>query len=88
MRILGLDVGSRTIGVACSDPLLLTAQGMETIRRQSQKKDFARLKEIIKEKSILYKILAFNYVGKISELFDKIIEHLDMENIEVIETVI
>ena len=52
MRILGLDVGSRTIGVACSDPLLLTAQGMETIRRQSQKKDFARLKEIIKEKDV------------------------------------
>lgn len=46
------------------------------------------MKEIIKEKSILYKIPAFNYVGKISELFDKIIEHLDMENIEVIETVI
>ena len=52
MRILGLDVGSRTIGVACSVPLLLTGQGMETIRRQSQKKDFARLKEIIKEKDV------------------------------------
>lgn len=52
MRILGLDVGSRTIGVACSDPLLLTAQGMETIKRQSKKKDFARLKEIIKEKDV------------------------------------
>lgn len=52
MRILGLDVGLRTIGVACSDPLLLTAQGMETIKRQSKKKDFARLKEIIKEKDV------------------------------------
>lgn len=52
MRILGLDVGSHTIGVACSDPLLLTAQGMETIKRQSKKKDFARLKEIIKEKDV------------------------------------
>ena len=52
MRILGLDVGSRTIGVACSDPLLLTEQGMETIRRKSKKKDFARLKEIIKEKDV------------------------------------
>lgn len=52
MRILGLDVGSRTIGVACSDSLLLTAQGMETIKRQSKKKDFARLKEIIKEKDV------------------------------------
>ena len=52
MRILGMDVGSRTIGVASRDPLLLTAQGMDTKRRQSQKKDFARLKEIIKEKDV------------------------------------
>ncbi len=52
MRILGLDVGSRTIGVACSDALLLTAQGVETIRRESKKKDFARLQEMIKEKEV------------------------------------
>lgn len=52
MRILGLDVGSRTIGVACSDALLLTAQGVETIRRESKKKDFARLQELIKEKEV------------------------------------
>lgn len=52
MRILGLDVGSRTIGVACSDALLLTAQGVETIRRESKKKDFARLQEMIKEKAV------------------------------------
>ena len=52
MRILGLDVGSRTIGVACSDPLLLMAQGLETIKRQSKKKDFARVKEFIKEKDV------------------------------------
>lgn len=31
MRILGLDVGSKTIGVACNDALLITAQGVETI---------------------------------------------------------
>ena len=50
MRILGLDVGSKTIGVACSDALLITAQGVETIRRQSDEADFARLRELIKEK--------------------------------------
>lgn len=49
MRILSLDVGSRTIGVACSDALLLTAQGIETIRRTSLEKDFARIQEIIDE---------------------------------------
>ena len=50
MRILGLDVGSKTIGVACSDALLITAQGVETIRRKSDEADFARLHELIKEK--------------------------------------
>ena len=34
MRIMSLDVGSRTIGIACSDALLMTAQGIETIRLQ------------------------------------------------------
>lgn len=52
MRILGLDVGSRTIGVACSDALRITAQGIETIRRESKKKDFARLQELIKEREV------------------------------------
>lgn len=52
MRILGLDVGSRTVGVACSDALLITAQGLETIRRQSKAKDFARLQEIVADKEV------------------------------------
>lgn len=52
MRILGLDVGSKTIGVACSDTLLITAQGLETIRRTSLQSDFQRVKEIVKEKEV------------------------------------
>lgn len=52
MRILGLDVGSKTIGVACSDALLITAQGVETIRRKSEQEDFKRLQELIKEKEV------------------------------------
>ena len=47
MRILGLDVGDKTIGVAASDELLLTAQGIEVIRRTSLEKDFLRLGELI-----------------------------------------
>lgn len=47
MRIMSLDVGSRTIGVACSDALLMTAQGIETIRRTSLVNDFQRLQELI-----------------------------------------
>ncbi len=47
MRILGLDVGDRTIGVAVSDEMGWTAQGVETIKRQSREKDFARLNQLI-----------------------------------------
>lgn len=52
MRILGLDFGSRTVGVAVSDELLLTAQGLEIIRRQSPGKlrqSLARIEAIIQE---------------------------------------
>ena len=45
-RVLALDVGDRTIGVAASDALGLTAQGVETIRRKSWDKDMRRLKEL------------------------------------------
>ncbi|WP_125154658.1 Holliday junction resolvase RuvX [Clostridium rectalis] len=46
MRILGLDVGDRTIGVAVSDPLGLTAQGITTIRRKGIDNDIDELKKI------------------------------------------
>ena len=52
MRILGLDFGSKTVGVAISDPLLMTAQGVEIIRRESENKlrrTYARIEEIIRE---------------------------------------
>jgi putative Holliday junction resolvase len=52
MRILALDVGDKTIGVAASDLLLLTAQGIEVIRRTSIERDFARLSEIINQYEI------------------------------------
>ena len=52
MRILGLDFGSRTVGVAVSDGLLLTAQGVETIERKDEnklRKTCARVEELVKE---------------------------------------
>lgn len=51
-RILGLDFGSKTVGVAVSDPLLITAQSLETITRESPNKlrrTFARIEEIVAE---------------------------------------
>ena len=50
MRIMGLDFGSKTVGVAVSDPLGLTAQGVEIIRRKSEKKlrqTLARIEELV-----------------------------------------
>ncbi|HHU60600.1 MAG: Holliday junction resolvase RuvX [Bacillota bacterium] len=49
MRIMGLDVGEKTIGVAISDPMGWTAQGITVIRRTSLKEDFASLRKIIEE---------------------------------------
>ena len=52
MRVLGLDFGSRTVGVAVSDSLLLTAQGVETIERKDEnklRKTCARIEELVKE---------------------------------------
>lgn len=50
MRILGLDYGSKTVGVAVSDPLGITAQGVEIVRRESENKlrrTMARIEELI-----------------------------------------
>lgn len=52
MRIMGLDFGSKTVGVAISDPLLLTAQSLEIIRREQENKlrrTLARIETLIEE---------------------------------------
>lgn len=49
MRALSLDIGDKTIGVAASDLLGITAQGVETIRRTSTKDDLKRLGELVAE---------------------------------------
>ncbi|KIL41065.1 Holliday junction resolvase [Gordoniibacillus kamchatkensis] len=49
MRTMGLDYGDKTIGVAVSDELGWTAQGVETVRRTTAERDFARLKELVAE---------------------------------------
>ncbi|OGP75764.1 MAG: Holliday junction DNA helicase RuvA [Deltaproteobacteria bacterium RBG_16_49_23] len=47
MRILGLDLGSKTIGIAISDELGLTAQGLKTIKRTSMSNDLGEILSII-----------------------------------------
>lgn len=49
MRAVGLDLGTKTIGLAVSDELGLTAQGLKTLERKSLKKDLAALVELAKD---------------------------------------
>lgn len=62
MRILGLDYGSKTVGVAVSDPLMITAQGVEIIRRKSENKlrqTLARIEELIAQYQVERLVLGF-----------------------------
>jgi putative Holliday junction resolvase len=47
MRIMGLDIGTHTIGVAISDELGITAQGLKTVKRRSMEEDFKEIRTII-----------------------------------------
>lgn len=48
-RVLGLDVGSKRIGIAVSDPLGITAQGLVTLHRQNKRTDFEKLGDLIRK---------------------------------------
>jgi putative holliday junction resolvase len=48
-RILAIDYGARRMGLAVSDPLGITAQGLETLERKNKRSDFARLEKTIRE---------------------------------------
>lgn len=75
MRIMGLDYGSKTVGVAVSDPLGITAQGVETITREDEnklRKTCARIEELIREYEIETIVLGYpknmnNSVGERAE---------------------
>ena len=75
MRVMGLDYGSKTIGVAISDPLGLTAQGIEIIRREEEnklRKSLRRIEEQIKEYQVEEIVLRFtknmnNTIGERAE---------------------
>lgn len=62
MRILGLDFGSKTVGVAVSDELLITAQGVEIVRRKSPSKlrqTLARIEELIEQYGVEKIVLGY-----------------------------
>lgn len=79
MRILGLDFGSKTVGVAISDPLMITAQGVEIIRRDSEnkiRKTLQRIEELIKEYEVEKIVLGYpkNMNGTDGERVEKTME--------------
>lgn len=75
IRIMGLDFGSKTVGVAISDPLGITAQGIEIVRRTSEnklRKTLARIEELVAEYEVTEIVLGFpknmnNTIGERAE---------------------
>ena len=58
-RILALDVGTRRIGVAVSDALGITAQGLETIQRKNKKTDLAALRAVLDHYQVAEIVVGF-----------------------------
>ena len=85
MRILGLDYGSKTIGVAISDELMITAQGLETIERKKEnqlRKSLARIETICEEYTVEKIVLGFpknmdNSIGEQAERAQEFKESLE-----------
>lgn len=93
MRILGLDIGTRTIGVAVSDPLGWTAQGVTTIKRKNFTQDIEEVKKIYDEYNATVIVAGFpknmngtigpsgemvkEFCGKLTEAFNPKIEFWD-----------
>ena len=83
IRIMGLDYGSKTVGVAISDPLGLTAQGIEIIRRTSENKlrrTLARIEELVREYEVTTIVLGFpkNMNNTVGERGEKSLEFKEM----------
>ena len=85
---MGLDVGDKTIGIAISDPLLITAQGLETVRREGLRKDMNRIDDIIREYNIIKMVVGLpknmnNTIGpqgeKVLDFVDKLKEKFDLD---------
>jgi putative pre-16S rRNA nuclease len=58
-RVLGLDVGSKRIGIAISDPLGITAQGLETLQRQNKRLDFQKLAKLVADYEVAEIVVGF-----------------------------
>ena len=85
MRVLGLDYGSKTVGVAISDPLGITAQGVETIWRKQEnhlRQTLARIEELVSEYHVEKIVLGYpknmnNTIGERAEATEQFKEDLE-----------
>ena len=79
-RIMGLDIGDKTIGGAVSDLMGLTAQGVKTVKRVGKKKDIEALKEIIKERQVnkIVSGLPKNMNGTLGPQGEKVIKFCEL----------
>lgn len=79
MRILGLDFGTKRIGVAISDELLITAQGMETLERKDLKKDLDAISGTIRDNNVSEVVvgLPLNMDGSYSAKTKEVVEFMD-----------
>jgi putative holliday junction resolvase len=75
-RILAIDYGTRRMGLAVSDPLGITAQGLETLERKNKRADFGRLERTIREYQVREIVLGnpLRMSGEESTLSQKVAE--------------
>ncbi|MDI6604156.1 MAG: Holliday junction resolvase RuvX [Thermoanaerobacteraceae bacterium] len=79
MRIIGLDLGDKTIGIAVSDPSGLIAQGMKTIRRTVENEDIEEIKKIVENFMVEEIVVGFpkNMNGSIGPQGEKVIRFVE-----------
>jgi len=79
MRILAIDVGEKTLGLAISDPTQTIASPLETIRRESLKKDIEQLEKIIHDREVEEIIIGFprNMNGSAGQQARKVVKFAD-----------
>lgn len=77
MRLMCLDIGTKRIGIAVSDPLMITAQGVETLKRTSAENDIKRYKELISEYGVDKIIVGLpkNMNGTLGPMAEAVIEY-------------
>ena len=89
-RFMGLDVGTKTVGVALSDPMGMIANGYETIKRTDIKEDIGRLVKIVEEKDVSKIIVGmpYNMNGSLGPQAQRVMSFIDFLKKEIANEII